>query len=165
MRLWHCVPIKVDERLVLCVLIKVDARQVLTAKDTHVPVIANRMKISNHLASVIWGWRQISIWWQFQFCYRYAELSYRVFQFEEEDGSLGPIWWWFDAGSSGRLLHRFRFLRLSSCGPTRLQKTAIKFNFFGSRWGGKSNLNERGRSARWMHLLVGQVEQGKYDAI
>lgn len=26
----------------------------LTAKDTQVPVIANRMKISNHFASVIW---------------------------------------------------------------------------------------------------------------
>ena len=29
--------------------------KVLTAKETHVPVIANKMKISNHLASVIWG--------------------------------------------------------------------------------------------------------------
>ena len=30
-------------------------KRFLTAKETQVPVIANKMKISNHLASVIWG--------------------------------------------------------------------------------------------------------------
>ena len=34
-------------------------KKVPTAKETHVPVMANKMKISNHLASVIWGGKKI----------------------------------------------------------------------------------------------------------
>ena len=120
--------------------------KVLTAKETHVPVIANKMKISNHLASVIWGGK--TNWWKLQCLdsvgYRYAELSYRVFQLEEEDGSLGPIRGWFDTRSASRLFHRFRFLRLVPCTslPSPLQniRSVLESRWEGSR---ESNLNER----------------------
>ena len=97
------------------------------------------MKISNHLASVIWGGNKFGGNFTFDKCdcYRYAELSYRVFQLEEEDGSLGPVWGWFDARSPGRLLHRLRFLSLASLPtswPTSLQRIGLGFGMKGVGW-------------------------------
>ena len=94
--------------------------------------------------------------------YRYADLSYRVFQFEEKDGSLCAVrrrlhlyynilhyiiyLFFLHPGSPSRLLHRLRLLGLRVALHVRRDVRVEKEEERGKRKDeerAKSNLNER----------------------